>query len=225
MITKLTEINRAEAFRYMGMQGKIPENMEKLADECESRLIAAASPKFHWVYAGIADISDSTVTLVEHKLILRGKDISEHLSGCFGTALLCATLGDGVDKLLRQLQTEDMTKALTADALASAAVEQVCDTAEKEIEERFADKFTTWRFSPGYGDFPLECQRDFLAAVNAMRTVGVCVNNGGLLTPTKSVTAVVGISDKPVPQKRRGCGTCKLRDKCNFRKNGGHCNG
>ena len=47
MITKLTEINRAEAFRYMGMQGKIPENMEKLADECESRLIAAASPKFH----------------------------------------------------------------------------------------------------------------------------------------------------------------------------------
>lgn len=223
MITELTKINRAEAFRYMGMQGKIHENMEKLADECESRLIAAASPKFHWVYADIADVSEDAVTLAEHKLILRGKDISEHLSGCFGTALLCATVGDGVDKLLRTVQSEDMAKAVVCDALASAAVEQVCDIAEKKIGERFESKFTTWRFSPGYGDFPLECQGDFLAAVNAMRTVGVCVNDGGLLTPTKSVTAVIGVSEKPVPQKRRGCSTCKLRDKCNFRKNGERC--
>lgn len=223
MITKLTEINRAEAFRYMGMRGEIPENILSLAEECESRLIAAASPKFHWVYADIADVSEDTVTLVKHKLIMRGKDISEHLSGCFGTALLCATVGDGVDRLLRTVQTEDMAKALVCDALASAAVEQVCDIAEREIGERFKGKFTTWRFSPGYGDFPLECQGDFLAAVNAMRTVGVCVNGGGLLTPTKSVTAVIGISDGPIHQKRRGCGTCFLRDKCSFRKNGKRC--
>lgn len=220
---KLTDINRAEAFRYMGLRGEIPENIVTLADECESRLIAAAAPKFYWIYADIADISEETVTLAGHKLVLRGRDISEHLNGCFGAALLCATLGDGVDKLLRMVQTEDMAKALTADALASAAVEQVCDITEKEIGERFADKFTTWRFSPGYGDFPLECQGDFLTAVNAMRTVGVCVTDGGLLTPTKSVTAVIGISEEPIPQKRRGCGTCTIREKCSFRKNGGHC--
>lgn len=220
---KLTDINRAEAFRYMGLRGEIPENIVTLADECESRLIAAATPKFYWIYADIADISEETVTLAGHKLVLRGRDISEHLSGCFGTALLCATLGDGVDKLLRTVQMEDMAKALTADALASAAVEQVCDIAENEIGERFADKFTTWRFSPGYGDFPLECQGDFLTAVNAMRTVGVCVTDGGLLTPTKSVTAAIGISEEPIPKKRRGCGACTIREKCNFRKNGGHC--
>lgn len=220
---KLTDINRAEAFRYMGMRGEVPENIMNLADECESRLISAASPKYHWVYADIADISDDTVTLSGHKLVLRGRDISAHLDGCFGTALLCATLGSGVDKLLRTVQAEDMAKALTADALASAAVEQVCDIAEAEIRERFEGKFTTWRFSPGYGDFPLECQGDFLAAVNAMRTVGVCVTDGGLLTPTKSVTAVIGISENPIPQKRRGCGTCNMREKCTFRKAGGKC--
>ncbi|MDE7279240.1 MAG: hypothetical protein K2N26_05895 [Oscillospiraceae bacterium] len=221
---ELTKINRAEAFRYMGLRGEPPENISVLADECESRLIAAANPKFYWIYADIADISEDTVTLAGHKLVLRGKDISEHINGCFGTALLCATLGDGVDKLLRTVQAEDMAKALTADAMASAAVEQVCDIAEKEIGERFAGKFTTWRFSPGYGDFPLECQGDFLAAVNAMRTVGVCVTDGGLLAPTKSVTAVIGISEKPIPQKRRGCGTCSMRDKCTFRQTGGRCN-
>lgn len=221
---ELTKINRAEAFRYMGMRGEIPEKISTLADECESRLLSAANPKFHWIYANIADISEDKVTLSGHRLVLRGRDISAHLDGCFGTALLCATLGDGVDKLLRTVQAEDMAKALTADALASAAVEQVCDIAEKEIGERFAGKFLTWRFSPGYGDFPLECQGDFLAAVNAMRTVGVCVTDGGLLTPTKSVTAVIGISENPIPQKRRGCETCQIREKCMFKKTGGHCN-
>lgn len=220
---KLTDINRAEAFRYMGIRGEIPENIMTLADECESRLVAAANPKFYWIYADISEISDDTVALSGHKLVLRGRDISAHLNGCYGTALLCATIGDGVDKLLRTVQAEDMAKALTADALASAAVEQVCDIAEKEIGERFAGKFTTWRFSPGYGDFPLECQGDFLSAVNAMRTVGVCVTDGGLLTPTKSVTAVIGISENPIPSKRRGCGTCNMREKCTFRKAGGKC--
>ncbi|MDE5741896.1 MAG: methionine synthase, partial [Oscillospiraceae bacterium] len=130
---ELAKINRAEAFRYMGLRGEPPENISVLADECENRLLSAANPKFHWIYADIADISEDTVTLAGHKLVLRGMDISGHLNGCFGTVLLCATLGDGVDKLLRQLQTEDMAKALTADAMASAAVEQVCDIAEKEI--------------------------------------------------------------------------------------------
>ena len=85
---KLTDINRVEAFRYMGMRGEVPENIMTLADECESRLITAASPKYHWVYADIADIFDDTVTLSGHKLVLRGRDISAHLNGCLGTALL-----------------------------------------------------------------------------------------------------------------------------------------
>ena len=60
---ELTKINRAEAFRYMGLRGEPPENISVLADECESRLLSAANPKFHWIYADIADISEETVTL------------------------------------------------------------------------------------------------------------------------------------------------------------------
>ena len=223
----LENINREEAFRYMGIKGDISREIEQMADECESRLLEAASPKFHWVYAETGAVSEDAVNLKGYRLVLQGMDISAHLKDCFGAALLCATLGEGVDRLLRTVQAEDMAKALTLDALASAAVEQVCDAAENEIRDRFPGKYTTWRFSPGYGDFPLECQGDFLAAVNAMRTVGVCVNSGGLLTPTKSVTAVVGISDHPkdgfTPAKRRGCGSCTIRENCKFRRSGGHC--
>ncbi len=207
----------------MGVKGDIPENISALADECESRLLKDCTPKYCWVAAQID--GRYPITLKGYRLILRGKDISDHLEGCFGVALLCATVGSGADDLLRRVQSEDMAKALVCDALASAAVEQVCDEAENEIRSRFPDKFTTWRFSPGYGDFPIDCQRDFLAAVNAQRAVGVCVSSGGLLTPTKSVTAVVGLSEEPIQAKRRGCLSCNMRDRCTFRKNGGHCGG
>ncbi len=205
----------------MGVLGDVPENISALADECESRLLKVCTPKYCWVTAQID--GRYPITLTGYKLMLNGNDISDHLDGCFGVALLCATIGSGADDLLRRVQSEDMAKALVCDALASAAVEQVCDEAENEIRSRFPDKFTTWRFSPGYGDFPIDCQKDFLAAVNAQRAVGVCLSGGGLLTPTKSVTAVIGLSDSPVSAKRRGCASCAIREKCLYRKNGGHC--
>ena len=219
----IKKINREEAFRYMGIKGKPDPLTSAAAEECEQLLLKAASPKFHWSFAEISEANSEGIFLTGHKLVLRGNDIAEHLRDCFGAALLCATLGEGADKLLRKLQSEDMAKAVIADSLASAAIEQVCDTAEEKIRERFPDKFMTWRFSPGYGDLPLETQKDFLAAVNASRTVGISLTGGGLLTPTKSVTAIIGISDKPVNSARKGCGSCTMKESCKFRKTGGHC--
>lgn len=220
----IEKINRTEAYRYMGIKGEADSSVKLLADECETRLLKAAVPKFCWTYAEILAFSSEGITLSGHKLVLRGRDISAHLLGCFGAVLLCATLGDGADRLLRTVQAEDMAKALVCDAMASAAIEQVCDAAEKEIRGRFPDKFMTWRFSAGYGDFPLDTQKDFLAAVNAQKKIGICVNSGGILIPTKSVTAVIGLSEKMPEPKKRGCGSCNMRESCIYRKTGGHCN-
>lgn len=220
----LKNIDREEAFRYMGIKGVPPETVISEAEYCEKLLLECISPKFHWTAAGISGHSENGIMLAGHKLILKGNDIAGHLNGCSGVILLCATLGTGTDKLIRKFQSEDMAKALITDSLASAAVEQVCDIAEDEIRGRFPGKFMTWRFSPGYGDFPLECQKDMLAALDASRRAGIFLTDGGLLTPTKSVTAVIGVSEDPINNSRKGCGSCNIRDKCNFRKTGGHCN-
>lgn len=222
---RLDRINRGEAFRYMGIRGTADEVTAALAEECEGRLLGEITPKYCWVTAEIEDISESEVTLSGYKLSLRGRDIAAHLSGCHAAALLCATLGNGADRLIRVLQAEDMAKALIADSFASAAVEQVCDIAEEEIRSRHRGLFTTWRFSPGYGDFPIETQRDFLAAANASRAAGICLSASRMLTPTKSVTAVIGISRDPIERKRQSCEACNLRGKCAYRKTGGHCGG
>ena len=45
----------------------------------------------------------------------------------------------------------------------------------------------------GYDDFPLEGQKKFLEILDASKRVGVCVNSSMMLTPTKSVTCVIGL--------------------------------
>ena len=49
------------------------------------------------------------------------------------------------------------------------------------------------RFSPGYGDLPLEFQRDFFRILRPQRRIGVTLTDACLMVPSKSVTALVGI--------------------------------
>ena len=118
---------------------------------------------------------------------------------------------------------QNMAKAVILDAMASAAIEQVCDEVEKEIAVKLENKHFTWRFSPGYGDFPIEVQKNFLTALNAQKVIGLCANAGGMLTPTKSVTAVIGVHEKSVKNKKHSCESCNMCDRCNYRKTGGTC--
>jgi cobalamin-dependent methionine synthase I len=122
---------------------------------------------------------------------LRGSDIKTHLEGCDKIIILAATLGLQVDELIRQTEAADMAGAVVLDALASAAIEQVCDLAEADIRAEHSE--ITARFSPGYGDFPLEVQSELLGLLNAKKKIGLYVNKSNLLIPRKSVTAVIGV--------------------------------
>ena len=116
-----------------------------------------------------------------------------------------------------------MAKAVVLDALASVAVEQLCQKLEDQIGRDFTQYYKTWRFSPGYGDLPVTLQRDFLNVLDAPRKIGVCTNESSMLTPAKSVTAVVGLSREEIKKKRRSCTDCTLRERCAFRKAGERC--
>ncbi len=220
----VTSINRDEAFRYMAAEGYVPEGkILEYADECEKRLLSVISPKFAFSVYSVADNDGQGIKLKNTTLTLNGKDICSHLDSCQAAALICATIGAGADTLIRTLQVEDMAKAVIADSFASAAVEQVCAEIDGIIGKRYADKFITWRFSPGYGDFPIDVQRELLNVLNASRLAGISVNSSGMLVPVKSVTAVCGISDTALPRKKLGCALCNMQGNCSYRKKGTHC--
>ncbi|MBR3258643.1 MAG: vitamin B12 dependent methionine synthase, partial [Eggerthellaceae bacterium] len=52
---------------------------------------------------------------------------------------------------------------------------------------------------PGYGDLPLEVQPDLLGLLDASRRLGITLSDSLLMSPTKSVTAIVGL--RPAERK------------------------
>ncbi len=219
----LNNINRDEAFRYMGHKGgEIPQSIISIADECEQKLLENISPKY--IYK-IFDITPSQEGIIVENtpLVFKGRDIAEHLQGCEKCVLMCATLSSGADRVIRQYEASGMEKAVVADCLASSAIEQVCNIAEAEIQKAIGDYNYTWRFSAGYGDFPLEIQKDFLTVLDAQRRIGLNITDSLILIPRKSVTAVMGVSKNEIAKGKRGCGCCNMREICNFRKRGTHC--
>lgn len=212
MIT-LEKLNRSEAIRYLGGAGiQMNDQMEVLMDECEKMVLEIAAPKFLYIEL---DLPCDT--------IMGGRDIANHLDGCEKAILMCATLGAEIDKLIRISQISDMAKAVVLDSFASVAVEQVCNKVDEIIAEKYDGYYMTFRFSPGYGDYPISLQQDFLRMLDAPRKIGLTTNDNYLLMPTKSVTAVLGLSKNPIERKKRGCAICNMRGKCRFRKNGEHC--
>lgn len=219
----LEKINRDEALRYLGYKGSYPDdNTLAIIEECERSLIEAASPKYLYRrfdlehQADCIEVKDTGIKLV-------GNSIKLHLNGCNSVVLMCATISPGVDRLIRRFQTTDMTKAVITDALASAAIEQVCNAADEEINEKYQDEYKTWRFSPGYGDLPLDLQSDFLRVLDAQRKIGLTLGESSMLIPTKSVTALIGISKNELPKRTRGCAACTMKASCKFRKTGERC--
>ena len=210
----LTHIPREEVLRYLGCPGTEDPATLALVEGCSARLLAAARPK--WTYR-VFDLAVQTDGVrLDCGLLLPGRDLAAHLRGCSRAALLAATLSAPVEALLRRAQAEDLAAAVALDCCATAAVEAVCDLAEAEIRVRFPGCSFPFRFSPGYGDLPIELQDPILRLLDAPRRVGLCATDRHILTPRKSVTAVLGISDGEISPQKRGCASCTFRDRCKF---------
>ena len=215
-------INVERALVYMGSRGRDTSVLMPLVEECREELVKAISPVYYYRLFPVKQASGG-IEVVGTGLVLTGSSIAEHLDGCDSCILLAATLSSGTDALIRKQEAFDMAKAFVTDCLASSAVEDVCDEAEAEIRERLNGKYLTWRFSPGYGDLPLDLQSTFLNVLDAPKRIGLNVTDSGMLVPSKSVTAIIGVSDKPIPRSRQGCLGCNMYEYCAFRKGGDHC--
>lgn len=195
-MVKLGPIDRKETARYLGYGNNEPDEVIlKLMDECEGPLMEACHPAFCYGVFDIVLCSEEKVVLSECALELHGRDIVKLLQNCSQAVLFAATLGSEVDRLLRKLQVVSMPKALITDAMAGTAIEQICNDFQKELSIQFPNMQQTMRYSPGYGDLPLAVQTDFLATLEAGKRIGLAVTNSNMLSPVKSVTAVIGLRD------------------------------
>ena len=111
-----------------------------------------------------------------------------------------------------------MSRAVILQACAASLLEAYCDECCGALAGRGAAEglFLRPRFSPGYGDFPITFQRPLLEALEAPKRIGLTATEAMMLTPTKSVTAVVGLSPEP-DCRPGGCAACGKAD-CAYRR-------
>lgn len=217
---KLGEIDKNEAARYMGVRGVPSESVRELLDKYEPILRERLRPAYVYRETAVTFTGEG-VQLGGVGAVLTGDSIREHLRDCQRAVILAATVSAEADKLIRQTSVTDMAAALAVDCLCSAAIEQICDRAEEEIFSVIQAPFRTWRFSPGYGDLPIYLQKELLLALNAQRRIGLTATESSLLVPSKSVTAIIGISDSEVHGKVYGCASCTMAGRCRYIQIGG----
>lgn len=217
-------IDKNEVLRYLGYGGeKADETTDITIKECVDEIHKIIKTSYVYNIYKIKKEKDS-ISIKDVNIKLEGNDIYTHLQNSEKCVIMAATLGTEIDKIIKYYSKIDLTKSVIFDACASVAVEELCDLIEKEIKEIKSNKnyFITSRYSPGYGDLPIEMQHIILKLLDSARKIGLTVTDSCILVPRKSVTVIIGIGESPVT-KSVDCSSCNLQNDCIYAKKGGKC--
>lgn len=211
-------IDRREVLRYLGYHGnEADERTVELIEEAVHLLQEQARPAHIWrefplkLGAG-GEIDGGCFRTVSQNL-------SRNLKDCERLLLFAATLGLGVDYLIQRYTRLQMSMAVVLQAAGAAMIEAYCDEVCAGLKEDFSQKgwYARPRFSPGYGDFSLGCQREILGGLEAGKRIGITLTDSLLMMPSKSVSAVIGLGKKPWLCEVKGCEACGKKD-CPYRR-------
>ena len=168
---------------------KIPRNYtNETVSRCEKELKKVLACKYAYIKVPIIFKTPNVCDLGFGDI--ESRDLSKALKGCNEAYILGVTIGIGADRLISRLAVTSPAESFITDALASAAAESLCDYADNILRGEGKKPF---RYAPGYGDMPLTFQPEVLEALNADYTLGIRLNGSLLMTPMKSITAIMGI--------------------------------
>ena len=201
--------------------------MVRLVDKCLEDLQAAVTPRYVFREYPVQSVYPADGSAAQIPLLrIAGMEISSrsllrNLRGCESVCLMGTTLGLGPDRLIARASVKHMSRAVVLQAAAAAMIEAWTDRVNEEIIASAAERglYCRPRFSPGYGDFPLEFQEDLARTLRLQKEIGVSLTESMLMMPTKSVTAVVGLSREKAACVLHGCEECAKSRDCAFARN------
>ena len=179
--------NEEEALRYAGggddqVRKLLRDAWEETADKLDYKVCYRRYPMRQLNGEGGLDLGFAEVT---------SRHLARHLRDCDRIVVFAATLGLGIDRLISRYQQLSPAKALMLQGIGAAQAEALCDQFCRDIAD--SEGPCRPRFSPGFGDLNLSLQREIFAALDPERKIGITLNGSLLMTPSKSVTAIIGI--------------------------------
>ncbi|MBQ4086818.1 MAG: Vitamin B12 dependent methionine synthase activation subunit [Clostridia bacterium] len=207
-------LKESEILRYAGYGTHVPDETElgriqKIADE----VLLSVAPRACCRILPVA----VTPGMVDFGVFRAASgQLSKNLAGCKRVLLFSATVGAQVDRIIEKYSRVSPASAVIAQAVGTAAVESWCDLFVSSIGTSLQKEpaYLRPRFSPGYGDFALSHQREICQLLDTSRKIGVSLTDSLLMTPTKSVTAVAGISETDERCAQTGCEACNKQKEC-----------
>mgnify|MGYP004450924989 FL=1 len=184
--------SKKEVIRYLGYRAlhQPDETIDRMIDECILEMQKVLRPNLVYDEFDIR-VEDGKCIINDAEII--SSHLAKNLSGCNKVVMFAATIGSEADKLIRITNVKDSAKACVLQATGAMFIEEFVnafnDMIDKEKQE--SGGMTKPRFSPGYGDLPLETQKLFFTFLNCSK-IGLTLMNTLIMATEKSVTAFIG---------------------------------
>lgn len=207
-----------ETLRYLGYRGQnLDEQTQRMLHEVYEELAIQSLPQsICREYA--CKVEQDVVSL--GPLVFHSSNLAKNLKSCEKVVLLAATIGRAADLLIQKYSFTNLAKAAMVQAAGAALIESYVDELEAVVREGAKERGFCLRprFSPGYGDFLLDYQKDIFALLECSKRMGLTLSEGNLMMPSKSVTALIGLTkEERTFDKEGSCRQCESTD-CEFRR-------
>lgn len=200
-----------EILRYAGCCAPDATVVE-LLKSCEAMVQGTLTYRVCWQVLPVQCTDDGVML---DTLMLPSKQLAHLLTPCSTAVVFAGTIGVGIDRLVSRYSHISPAKALMLQALGAAQIEALCDVFCADIE-RETGLCGVPRFSPGYGDLALDTQKEIFAQLGCEKRIGLTLNDSLLMSPTKSVTAIMGLTDVVQQKISEKCTRCTMVE-CAYR--------
>ncbi len=192
-----------EVFRYAGCRGE-RDAVRELFESCRAELADSLSYKVCYLPLAVS-VTDDDCDFGAFGI--HSAHLARNLDGCEMAVVFAATIGVGIDRLIAKYSVLSPAKALMFDAMGTERIETLCDVFCKDVAEEYRMSAKP-RFSPGYGDLDLSFQKEIFAVLNCRKHIGLSISDSLMMSPSKSVTAIMGLCETACKKPSRKCGTC-----------------
>ncbi len=189
----MIDVRLREVYRYLGYRNIAPSpEIDERIQRCIGRMQAAAVPRSVLRRFDLRLTAPDQIDIAG--LCIHSRDLFRNLSGCDCAYMFAATIGLGIDHLIKRGEVSSMADSVIYQAAGAAMIEAYADAENEKLRAREAENGYRLRprYSPGYGDLPLMLQRDFARILEMQKWCGITLTDALLMVPSKSITAFIG---------------------------------
>jgi len=216
-------LTSGEVLRREGLRGcsKVRPKIKILIHELLASVSKAhlLEPAIAYEIFTITKISRRQLSL-EGKLVIRDSLLPSLLAQAKELAVAVCTIGPKLEQQITSYTSRgEPLRAMLLDGIGSAAVDSLMEETCKLIASQALSQGyeASSPISPGMPGLPITEQWQLLKLVPAQE-IGVSVTSGGMITPRKSVSLVMGIGPQMAKWTRAEvCARCHLKKTCPYR--------